>query len=44
MSVNPARLFDWKNWKKGLLPTLETHSEGKLKVLRNYVEDYICIL
>ena len=44
MPVNPTRLFDWKNWKKGLLPALETHSEGKLKVLRNYVEDYICIL
>ena len=38
------KLFDWKNWKKGLLPPLEPHSEGKLQVLRDYVEDYICIL
>lgn len=38
------RLFDWKNWKKNLLPPLEPHSEAKLQVLRSYVEDYICIL
>ncbi|MEY2410822.1 MAG: hypothetical protein QOF48_3492 [Verrucomicrobiota bacterium] len=38
------RLFDWTNWQSGTLPPLEDHSEAKLKVLRDYVEDYICIL
>src|SRR5205823_920269 len=38
------QMFDWTNWKDGALPTLESHSEAKLKVLRSYVEDYICIL
>src|SRR2546428_13383718 len=36
-------LFDWTNWKTEL-PRLEDHREAKLKVLRDYVEDYICIL
>ncbi len=32
-------LFEWKNWKSGNLPSLDLHSEAKLNVLRNYVED-----
>jgi three-Cys-motif partner protein len=36
--------FDWPNWKNGDLPSIEPHSKAKLSVLRNYVEDYICIL
>jgi len=42
--MKATRLFEWKNWDKGLLPSLEPHSEGKLKVLGDYVEDYITIL
>ena len=37
-------LFEWTKWKNGGLPAIEPHSEAKLNVLRNYVEDYICIL
>jgi three-Cys-motif partner protein len=38
------KLFTWKSWGEGLLPELEPHSEAKLKVLQDYVIDYIKIL
>jgi three-Cys-motif partner protein len=37
-------LFDWRDWRSGLLPPLETHSKAKLDVLRHYIEEYIGIL
>ena len=37
------QLFDWSDWKN-TLPPLEVHSQAKLDVLRNYIEQYIAIL
>ena len=36
-------LFDWSDWKN-TLPSLEVHSQAKLDVLRQYIEQYIAIL
>ncbi len=44
MSSKQDDAFTWKKWKHGSLPELEPHSEAKLRVLSDYVEDYITIL
>jgi three-Cys-motif partner protein len=36
--------FAWNKWKQDAVPELEPHSEAKLRVLSDYVEDYITIL
>lgn len=41
---NNGKLFNWKSWGEGLLPELEPHSEAKLRVVQDYVVDYIKIL
>jgi len=43
MSAQP-KLFDWESWRDGKYPELELHSVAKLKVLEDYVKDYIRIL
>ncbi len=44
MKKDESKAFDWKNWKSGALPELAPHSAAKLKVLQDYVEEYITIL
>src|SRR5262249_53359657 len=44
MKKGDLKAFDWKNWKSGSLPELAPHSAAKLKVLQDYVEEYIMIL
>ncbi|HYG23357.1 MAG TPA: three-Cys-motif partner protein TcmP [Verrucomicrobiae bacterium] len=43
MNDDPSA-FNWRESNDGLLPLLEPHSEAKLRVLQDYVEDYIAIL
>lgn len=43
MSKKPSS-FDWDKWESGNLPELGPHSVAKLRVLQDYVEDYINIL
>lgn len=37
------KLFDWNDWHTKGFPVLETHSQAKLEILREYLIDYITI-